>query len=90
MRIVIVNSSFSVSQEPRTIGEQADKNTREMGTYELQERREADRKEREELFGKPHEPWYGKMSKEKQKEIFDEPDKKKRKKKINDYVIEGK
>jgi putative FmdB family regulatory protein len=47
-RLIPHTFNFAVQQDPKTVGHLADRNTKEMGRYELEERRIRDKVEREE------------------------------------------
>ena len=73
----------------QSIGAIAEKNSKDLGTYGLQKKYHDDDEKRVKPK-KEHKPWYGKMSREKMKDIFGEKNQKEKQKKINKYIREGK
>lgn len=92
-----------VKQEPKTLIQQAELNTKKLGKYGLEEKRRKDKLENEIRRKKPliekglipedsigkEKPkmWYGELDKNKEKEIFSGKDSKK---KIKKYIKDGK
>lgn len=86
--------------EPTTLGHQADRNTQNMGKYELQDRRRKEKldtlKQRRkplvdkgilspDNIDKEADPWFGKLEKKKEKEIIED----KTFQKAHKYIMEG-
>jgi len=75
-----------VYQDPSTVQHQADRNTKNMGKYELESRLESDKIHQIKKQKEQYKPWYGRMSKEDKKKIENSGDAKKA---IKKYIIDG-
>ena len=95
---------FNIISEPSTVRQLSEKNTREMGKYELEDRIRKDKNEKQEQritalkrkkilpedYKLPEntEPWYGTLDKKKKKELFSGT-KAEQKKKVKRYIQKG-
>lgn len=68
------------------VGVYAEKNAKKVGKTKIEE---SEAKYKEALKPKGKEPWYGKLSEEEKKSIFDRKSKVDRQKAVQDYILNG-